>query len=203
MEIKRPGSRPSGKGPAEWFTGNVRVDPLFEAPEPARAAGALVTFELSIWRDLIPRFTSHARAASIAGRLGWVPTKRYTGIVIYAADPLPVHGTDRRELLQPAMLPGLYYLAEPEQLVRIAEAQNYDPAALATWGAFGYTASIAEADLALDLGPLGQEAADVVLSGVVTHDSLLAERHHEASLHSPTFPRPGLRRQCPRSMMCV
>jgi len=45
MDIKRAGSRPSGKGPAEYFTGTVRVDPLFEAPEPARARGAHVTFE--------------------------------------------------------------------------------------------------------------------------------------------------------------
>jgi quercetin dioxygenase-like cupin family protein len=45
MEIKRSGSRPSGKGPAEYFTGTVRVDPLFEAPEPARVRGASVTFE--------------------------------------------------------------------------------------------------------------------------------------------------------------
>jgi len=41
MEIQRNGSRPSGKGPAEYFTGAVRVDPLFEVPDP----GALVTFE--------------------------------------------------------------------------------------------------------------------------------------------------------------
>jgi quercetin dioxygenase-like cupin family protein len=45
MEIKRSGSQPSGKGPAEYFTGTVRVDPLFEAPEPARVRGAHVTFE--------------------------------------------------------------------------------------------------------------------------------------------------------------
>jgi len=45
MEIKRNGSRPSGKGPADYFTGTVRVDPLFEAPEPARVRGASVTFE--------------------------------------------------------------------------------------------------------------------------------------------------------------
>lgn len=45
MEIKRSGSRPSGKGPAEYFTGMVRIDPLFSAPEPARAGGASVTFE--------------------------------------------------------------------------------------------------------------------------------------------------------------
>lgn len=45
MEIKRVGSQPSGKGPADWFTGTVRVDPLFEAAEPARVRGASVTFE--------------------------------------------------------------------------------------------------------------------------------------------------------------
>ena len=39
MEIKRSGSQPSGKGPAEYFTGTVRIDPLFQATEPARAAG--------------------------------------------------------------------------------------------------------------------------------------------------------------------
>jgi quercetin dioxygenase-like cupin family protein len=45
MDIKRSGSQPSGKGPSDYFTGAVRVDPLFEAPEPARVRGALVTFE--------------------------------------------------------------------------------------------------------------------------------------------------------------
>ena len=43
--IPATASRPSGKGPAEWFTGTVRIDPLFEAPEPARARAASVTFE--------------------------------------------------------------------------------------------------------------------------------------------------------------
>jgi quercetin dioxygenase-like cupin family protein len=59
MEIKRTGSQPSAKGPSEWFTGNVRIDPLFQAPDPAsertarsaercarpRVQGASVTFE--------------------------------------------------------------------------------------------------------------------------------------------------------------
>lgn len=45
MEIRRSGSRPSGKGPVDYFTGTVRIDPLFNAPDPARAGGALVTFE--------------------------------------------------------------------------------------------------------------------------------------------------------------
>jgi quercetin dioxygenase-like cupin family protein len=45
MEIKRSGSQPSGKGPADYFTGAVRIDPLFEALEPAHVRGASVTFE--------------------------------------------------------------------------------------------------------------------------------------------------------------
>ena len=45
MDIARAGTKPSGKGPSDWFTGIVRIDPLFTAPSPARAAGASVTFE--------------------------------------------------------------------------------------------------------------------------------------------------------------
>jgi quercetin dioxygenase-like cupin family protein len=45
MEIKRAGSQPSAKGPADWFTGEVRIDPLFQPNAPARAAAAVVTFE--------------------------------------------------------------------------------------------------------------------------------------------------------------
>src|SRR6266404_3633184 len=45
MEIRRNGSQPSNKGPADWFTGTVRVDPLFQPHDPARTSGASVTFE--------------------------------------------------------------------------------------------------------------------------------------------------------------
>ena len=45
MEIKRNGSQASSEGPADWFTGSVRIDPLFEAPEPARVRCASVAFE--------------------------------------------------------------------------------------------------------------------------------------------------------------
>src|SRR5271156_365316 len=44
MEIKRIGAQPSAQGPSEWFTGQVRIDPLFTAPDPARVQGASVTF---------------------------------------------------------------------------------------------------------------------------------------------------------------
>jgi quercetin dioxygenase-like cupin family protein len=45
IEIKRNGSQASAKGPADWFTGVVRIDPLFQARDSARAVGASVTFE--------------------------------------------------------------------------------------------------------------------------------------------------------------
>ena len=45
MDITRSGSQASGKGPADWFTGTVRIDPLFPVIAPARAAGNAVTFE--------------------------------------------------------------------------------------------------------------------------------------------------------------
>jgi quercetin dioxygenase-like cupin family protein len=45
MDIKRNGSQPSVEGPADWFTGTVRIDPLFSAQEPSRTGGAYVTFE--------------------------------------------------------------------------------------------------------------------------------------------------------------
>lgn len=45
MKISRVGTAPSAKGPADWFTGTVRVDPLFAAEDPGRATGASVTFE--------------------------------------------------------------------------------------------------------------------------------------------------------------
>ena len=45
MEITKSGSQPSAKGPADWFTGSVRIDSPFQRPEPARVGGATVTFE--------------------------------------------------------------------------------------------------------------------------------------------------------------
>jgi quercetin dioxygenase-like cupin family protein len=45
MDIKRVGSQPSGKGPVDWFSGIVRIDPLFQTPDPGRVGGASVTFE--------------------------------------------------------------------------------------------------------------------------------------------------------------
>ena len=70
MEIKRSGSQPSRKAPAEYFTGAVRVDPLFQASDPARVSGGMVTFEpgaRTAWH-------THplGQTLIIASGLGWV-----------------------------------------------------------------------------------------------------------------------------------
>lgn len=70
MEIKRSGSQPSRKGPAEWFTGSVRIDPLFQPTEPARVNGAYVTFEpgaRTAWH-----MHPLGQTLIIASGLGWV-----------------------------------------------------------------------------------------------------------------------------------
>ena len=76
MEIKRCGSRPSGKGPAEYFTGVVRIDPLFEASNPPGVSGGAVTFEPGdvVW---IPPGEKHWHGAS--------PTVAMTHIAIQEA----------------------------------------------------------------------------------------------------------------------
>ena len=45
MDIQRAGTQSSAKGPSDWFTGEVRIDPLFQAPDPALVQGVSVTFE--------------------------------------------------------------------------------------------------------------------------------------------------------------
>jgi quercetin dioxygenase-like cupin family protein len=70
IDIKRNGSRPSQKGPEDWFTGAVRIDPLFQAPDPARVAVGQVTFEpgaRTAWH-------THplGQTLIVTGGLGWV-----------------------------------------------------------------------------------------------------------------------------------
>jgi len=74
MEIRRSGAQASRKGPAEWFTGTVRIDPLFAAPEPARVSGGMVTFEpgaRTAWH-------THplGQTLLIVSGLGWVQRER-------------------------------------------------------------------------------------------------------------------------------
>jgi quercetin dioxygenase-like cupin family protein len=93
MEIKRSGSQPSGKGPAEYFTGTVRIDPLFTPPDPGRVAMALVTFEpgaRTAWHTHPLGQTLIVTAGS-----GWV--QREGGVIenIYPGDVVFFHPNEK------------------------------------------------------------------------------------------------------------
>ena len=84
MEIKRIGSQPSNSGPADWFTGTVRIDPLFAAPEPARVRAASVTFEpgaRTAWH-------THplGQTLIVTAGCGWVQCERSTIEEIHPGD---------------------------------------------------------------------------------------------------------------------
>jgi quercetin dioxygenase-like cupin family protein len=84
MEIKRNGSQPSAKGPADWFTGTVRIDPLFQAHNPARVGGASVTFE----PEARTAWHTHPLGQTLivtAGR-GWVQREGDTAQEIHPGD---------------------------------------------------------------------------------------------------------------------
>ena len=77
MDIQRNGSRASAQGPAEWFTGRVRVDMLFDAQDPARSCGASVTFEpgaRTAWH-------SHPRGQTLIVTAGCGRVQRWGGPV--------------------------------------------------------------------------------------------------------------------------
>jgi hypothetical protein len=67
MDIKRAGSRSSGKGLADWFTGSVRIDPLFPVALPARAAGSAVTFEAGARTHPLGQVSSSSLASAGSG----------------------------------------------------------------------------------------------------------------------------------------
>jgi quercetin dioxygenase-like cupin family protein len=84
MEIKRNGSQPSGKGPEEYFTGNVRIDPLMQMPVPARVSCALVTFEPGArsawhWHPL-------GQTLVVTQGCGWVQSEGSPKVEIRAGD---------------------------------------------------------------------------------------------------------------------
>jgi hypothetical protein len=90
MEIKRNGSQPSGKGPADWFTGTVRIDPLFQANAPARASAASVTFEpgaRTAWHTH-PLGQTLIVTAAAAGRIARAVQSRKFGLAMWCGSRL-------------------------------------------------------------------------------------------------------------------
>lgn len=135
---------------------------------------ARVTFQVDLYADLASRFVTHDRALPMEQRLGWVADTEYTGILIYAADELPVFGTRERAHLEPTLFPGFYYETPDGLLYRLAEREHMNPDQLTTQGPAVYTSDVSATGLSERLGsrPLrvlatgvfGTRPADVVLS---------------------------------------
>lgn len=160
------------------------VGSLVEAASEARVTNAHATpdmrhaevsFRLDLYGGLLPALIRHDRPVVLHGILGWTPTTEYTGIVIYAADELRVHGTETTARLQPTLLPGIYYYSEDgDGVERLMEAGHIDPEYAMRWGPVLYSDDILEAELSARIGarPLriiaygafGRYPTDVVIS---------------------------------------
>src|SRR4051812_44044182 len=84
MELKKSGSQPSGRGPEEYFTGNVRIDPLNSMSEPGRVSCALVTFEpgaRSAWH-----YHPLGQTLVVTQGCGWVQSEGQPKLTIRAGD---------------------------------------------------------------------------------------------------------------------
>jgi hypothetical protein len=160
------------------------VESLLEAASGARMMNAHATtdlrnvevvFQLDLYGALLGALIRHDRPIPIPSRLGWTPTTDYTGIVIYAADELPVHGTGMKASLEPSLLPGIYSLTERgDGVTRLMEAGHVDPEYAVQWGPVFYTDDVVGAELnqrigarplrIIAYGAFGRYPTDVVIS---------------------------------------
>lgn len=95
-----------------------------------------VQFTFSLFPTIGGAFVAHEEPLEPPRRVGPSTASQYTGLVIYAADELPVHGTDRSQRTNAALFPGLY----DQDLTRLLERQYLDPEYLSRWGAAAYIA---------------------------------------------------------------
>ncbi|MEX2442089.1 MAG: hypothetical protein WD492_00680 [Alkalispirochaeta sp.] len=103
--------------------------------------GVSRTYSISLFPDLTQLFVNHRVPYRMERVVRWVPTREFTGIVIYAAEPLPLHGSEtgsgppERVQLVPALLPEIYDTG----LRPVLEQDMIDPAAIERWGVAHYT----------------------------------------------------------------
>ncbi len=97
---------------------------------------AAVEYTLELHPELSRRFAPHTRARSVPTVPGWYPSRAFTGVVIYATNELPVHGTDRSLRPVPALLPRLH---DHERYEVVFEPRMVEPEYFERWGPVGYT----------------------------------------------------------------
>lgn len=94
-----------------------------------------VRYDFQLFPDIAGIFFSHHRAFPVDRVITWVPTREYTGIVIYAKEELPIHGTTDTTTLQPCFFPEIY----DESMRLVLERLMVEPAAIDRWGVAAYT----------------------------------------------------------------
>jgi hypothetical protein len=104
-------------------------------PRPAPSLSEMSrTYRLPLYPDIAELFVGHTTPFQMERVVGWVPSQEFTGIVIYAAEALPLHGTDEQVLLRPALLPELY----DTDLRPVIERDMVAPEAIQRWGIAQY-----------------------------------------------------------------
>jgi hypothetical protein len=92
-------------------------------------------YTIPIYPDIADLFVAHDVAFPLNEVIAWTPTRAYTGVVIYAADPIPLRGTNRFVRVRPAILPEIY----DEEFRPVLEHDMVDPEWIRRWGVVGYT----------------------------------------------------------------
>ena len=170
-----------------------RATPV-EAGSTADLRTARVTFVLDIYRDLGSEFIVHERPIPIGHEPGWIAHADYTGILIYAADELPLFGTGESARIEPTLFPGIYYTSGSEDLIfRLSEAEYVDPAQLASHGPAAYTDDVQATGLGDRLGPrplrilaigaFGSRPTDIVISEADARQIMASEANRSLLRH--------------------
>jgi hypothetical protein len=129
--------------------------------------------EVPLYPTLIDAFVRHGTTQEPPRHLGWVPTREFTGIVIYAAMSLPVHGTDRTDLAQPALLPEIFDTSAGMR--RIVGPEMVEPARLREWGVAAYTNSPDETPFQDRIGPTPLRIRATGVFGIYPTDLIIHE----------------------------
>lgn len=112
-------------------------------------AGTAIEYELNLYNELIRSFQPHQTPREVPRVLGWRSSREFTGVVIYATDELPVHGTGQTAEPTPALLPRLH---DAERYELVFSPAMVEPEFLTRWGAVAYAEPGAEARLVERVG---------------------------------------------------
>lgn len=121
----------------------VSTPELVQRYPTADLRSIVLEHHLPLYPTVISPFVAHTRPRQPPQHVGWVATRDFTGIVIYAAEPLPVHGTDRTAYVEPALLPEIFDNSDSMRAVVTPEMVN--PDTLRSRGVAAYTTSPEEA----------------------------------------------------------